>query len=308
MIKSCQTPPSLQPGDRLCVISPSGTLREHESLQQGVEIWRQRGYVVDYVSGYDGRWGYLAGSDAQRRQQLETAWLDKTCRGILCARGGYGGTRLLEQWQWPPQTSTQAPKWLIGFSDITSLLWSLGHIGIAGVHGPLLTTLSDEPDWSVQRLFDWVEGRHHKIPPLSGNGWVKGTVSGPLFPANLTVATHLLGTPHQPDLEGSILAIEDVGEAPYRIDRLLTQWRMMGILQRVQGVALGRFSGCQAPESIPSLTVEEVLRDRLCDLGIPIVANLPFGHSGVNATLPVGVPVELDGTTETLTVIPDLSR
>ncbi|HEY9659638.1 MAG TPA: LD-carboxypeptidase, partial [Allocoleopsis sp.] len=216
----CTIPAPLQPGDLLRVIAPSGALRELEALHKGIEIWRSRGYRVELCAGYDDRWGYLAGTDAGRRSQLAETLADPECRGILCARGGYGGARLLEDWQWGEVN----PKWLIGFSDITSLLWGLCCQGIAGVHAPLLTTLYAEPDWSVQRLFDWVEGR--SIPPLQGVGWGNGQASGILLPANLTVATHLLFTAVQPPLEGVILAFEDVTEAPYRIDRMLTQWRM----------------------------------------------------------------------------------
>lgn len=290
----CQPPAPLKPGDLLRVIAPSGTLRELGAFEQGVAIWRSRGYRVELTSGYADRWGYLAGTDCDRRQQLRTALVDPDCRGILCARGGYGGARLLEEWQWEMSDR----KWLIGFSDITALLMSLSLQGISGVHGPLLTTLAAEPDWSVQRLFDWVEGR--SLQPLQGRGWGQGYALGPLLPLNLTVATHLLGTAHQPDLTDVILAIEDVGEAPYRIDRMLTQWRLSGALSQIKGVAIGRFSQCQPPAGIPSFTVEEVLRDRLGDLGVPVVAELPFGHDGVNAALPVGVPVMLDGDRGTL--------
>lgn len=285
----CQPPPALKPGDLLRVIAPSGLLREFTAFEKGIEIWRSRGYQVELTPGFDDRWGYLAGQDGDRRQQLMTALKDPECRGILCARGGYGGTRLLEDWQWP----ACSPKWLIGFSDITSLLISLSQQGISGVHGPLLTTIAAEPDWSVQRLFDWVEGR--SLAPLQGTGWGGGRVTGVLLPVNLTVATHLLGTSYQPDFTNVILAIEDVSEAPYRIDRLLTQWRMMGALRQIKGIAIGRFSQCLPPANIPSFTVEEVLYDRLSDLGVPVVSDLPFGHDGVNAALPVGVSVCLDG-------------
>jgi muramoyltetrapeptide carboxypeptidase len=156
-----------------------------------------------------------------------------------------------------------------------------------------LTTLAAEPDWSVQRLFDWVEGR--SLAPLQGAGCGGGQAAGLLLPVNLTVATNLLGTPAQPDFADTILALEDVGEAPYRIDRMLTQWRLCGALQQVKGIAIGRFSQCDPPANIPSFTVEEVLRDRLGDLGIPVVSGLPFGHDGVNAALPVGISVQLDG-------------
>lgn len=303
----CQLPPPLKPGDLLRVIAPSGALREFEAFQEGVEIWRSRGYRVERQANWDAREGYLAGTDSERRQQLAEVWKDPECKGILCIRGGYGSARLLEDWTWSRQATgnsnreipqSKIQKWLIGFSDITNLLWSLSKLGVSGVHGPVLTTVAAEPEWSLNRLFDCVEGR--PLAPLTGVGWGGGKVSGILLPANLTIATHLLGTPVQPQLDGIILALEDVTEAPYRIDRMLTQWRMSGAFKGVRGIALGRFSRCYPPKDIPSWTVEEVLRDRLSDLGLPIVSDLPFGHDGANAALPVGQPVQLDADKGTL--------
>ena len=290
--KPCVVPPLLSPGDLLCVVSPSGRLQASEKFEEGLAIWRDRGYRIQLMEGYDRRWGYLAGKDMQRRQQLLNALENPECKGILCSRGGYGGTRLLENWVWPPSIVT-TPKWLIGFSDITSLLWSLGREGVSGVHGPVLTTIADEPAWSIDRLFSWVERR--KMAPLAGRGWGFAQASGLLLPGNLCVATHLLGTVAEPDLTDVILAFEDVGEAPYRLDRMLTQWRATGKLARVKGIALGRFSGWEPDETTVSLSVDEVMRDRLSDLDIPIVSGLPFGHDGSNAALPVGLPVQLEG-------------
>ena len=304
----------LQPGDLLRAISPSGTLRELTNFERGLEIWKSRGYRVELSPGFDDRWGYLAGSDENRVRQLADALNDPDCRGILCVRGGFGSTRLLEKGKVGQQENAKlqesenapspmpdaqfpipdshSPKWLIGFSDITALLWNHDKLGIWGVHGPLLATLGAEPDWSVDRLFDCVEGR--PLASLSGKGWGGGRATGRLFPANLTVATHLLGTPYQPDLTGAILAFEDVSEAPYRVDRMLTTWRMAGAFAGVRGIALGRFSRCEVDSKIPSFSIEEVLRDRLSDLNIPIVSDLPFGHDGVNAALPMGMMASLN--------------
>ncbi len=288
-MKLCQIPPLLKPGDLLRVIAPSGTLREFSAFEKGIEVWRDRGYQIQLTDGFDDRWGYLAGTDQARRLQLETALKDPDCRGLLCARGGYGGARLLENWTLP----MSKPKWLIGFSDVTSLLWRFAQQGISGVHAPLLTTIATEPDGSIQRLFDWLE--KNVLPPIQGTGWGNGQATGLLLPANLTVATHILNTPLQPDLSGVILALEDVSEAPYRLDRMLTQWRSSGAFRQIRGIALGRFSQCEPPANVPSFSVEEVMRDRLGDLGIPIVSGLPFGHDGENAALPVGIPVLLEG-------------
>ena len=124
--------------------------------------------------------------------------------------------------------------------------------------------------------------------------------------ANLTVATHLLGTPHWPDLDGAILVLEDVGEAPYRIERMLTHWRLGGALQRLGGIGLGSFSGCDdpTPQERSSFSLEEVLRERTADLGIPVVAGLPIGHGDCNAALPLGVRARLDGAGGGLALLP----
>jgi len=281
-------PQALQPGDILQVISPSGALRDLETYQQGLEVWRSQGYQI--ITPELQSWGYLAGTEAKRRQQLHEAWLNPQVRGILCLRGGYGTARLLEDWQWLPLAQ---PKWLIGFSDITNLLWSLYQQNIGSVHGAVLTTLGAEPQASIDRLFALVKGEN--LAPLQGLGWGGGKTQGILLAGNLTVATHLLGTPWLPDLTGVILALEDVNEAPYRIDRYLTHWRTSGALKLIKGIALGRFSGCEAPQGVSGWQVEEVLRDRLGDLGFPVVSGFPFGHDGENAALPVGGLVELDG-------------
>ncbi len=293
MVFALTLPPPLQKGDRLFVIAPSGALQEHQNFQAGLEIWQQQGYTLEIDPRIYQQWGYLAGTDQNRRHQLQDALLNLHCRGILCVRGGYGTTRLLENWShFSPRQ--EHPQWLIGFSDITGLLWSQFCQGWGGgLHGPVLTTLSQEPEWSLHRLWAAVGGE--SLDPLQGEGWGGGQAQGILLPGNLTVATHLLGTPLQPALAGVILAWEEVGEAPYRVDRMLTQWRMSGALESVRGIALGRFSQCEAPEGRLSFTLVEVLRDRLGDLGIPIVSDLPFGHDGPNAVLPVGAVVELDG-------------
>ena len=290
-MRACAMPAFLKPGDVLYAIAPSGAVQDPGAFQSGLHEWRSRGYRVKLALGWDDRYGYLAGTDDSRRHQLAMALGDSECKGILCIRGGWGAARVLENWTLPIDEAN--PKWLIGFSDITSLLWAWAMKGISGIHGPVLTTLGDEPEWSKQRLFDWVE--RGTIAPLFGEGWGGGTASGLLLPANLTVATHLLGTSVQPELDGVVLALEDVGEAPYRLDRLLTHWRMTGALTQVAGIALGRFSSCEVPEGYPSLSVEDLLRDRLSDLGIPVVSGLAFGHEGENAALPVGIKVSLNG-------------
>ena len=296
---SWKKPPFLQPGDTIVGISPSGPIKDVTAIEKAQEIMRSQGYNLELGKHWNDQYGYLAGTDEQRRDDLLEAFKNPNYKAIIAVRGGYGAARLLEEKDWKT-IFTNYPKWLIGFSDITSLLWKRAKVKISSIHGPVLTTLAQEPDWSLKRLFNYLKG--DPLPPLQGQGWGNGQGEGRLLPANLTVATNILGTPLQPPLNDVILALEDVGEAPYRVDRMLTQWRLLGAFSGVKGIALGRFSGSNGPAN--SWTVEEVLRDRLGDLGIPIVCELPFGHDGVNAILPVGMTVKLDGDRGSLTFIP----
>ncbi|MCP9798533.1 LD-carboxypeptidase, partial [Cyanobium sp. Lug-B] len=247
------------------------------------------------------RWGYLAGRDAERAGDLQPEAAPGQPAALLaCVRGGWGSARLLER---PLET---AGGWLLGFSDVTSLLWHRLATGQGGaIHGPLLTTLAAEPAWSRERLRALLFGE--PLADLAGESWVGGQAEGPLLAANLTVATHLLGTPHLPDLDGAILILEDVGEAPYRIERMLTHWRLCGALQRLGGLGFGSFEGCDDPTDPEGdanrFSLEQVLRERTADLGIPVLAGLPVGHGDVNAALPLGVRARLDADRGRLSLI-----
>jgi muramoyltetrapeptide carboxypeptidase len=306
-------PPPLRPGDRVDLVAASSALESDERLVAGLRILHGWGLEVgDGASLVGRRWGYLAGHDQERSADLAPRGpAGPTAPLLACVRGGWGAARLL------PEPCRPAPpwldplpsgQWLLGFSDVTSLLWARWARGWSGgVHGPLLTTLASEPAWSQERLHDLLFGR--AVAPLQGSGWVGGVGEGPLLTANLTVATHLLGTPHLPDLRGAIVVFEDVGEAPYRLERMLTHWRLSGVLGQLAGVGLGAFSGCvdrdradEAPQT--HFTAEQVLRERTADLGIPVVANLPVGHIPGNAALPVGVWARLDGDAGRLEVEP----
>ena len=286
-------PAPLQPGDRVQMVAASSALIGDAALARlaaGISVLEGWGLEVERPTLAGRSWGYLAGRDQERRGDLEAA----ARRGadlLACVRGGWGAARLLEQ------PLALPCRWLLGFSDVTSLLWAQLAQGQGGaIHGPLLTTLGAEPAWSQERLRAVLFGA--PLAPLQGEGWVGGSAKGPLLAANLTVATHLLGTPHLPDLRGAILVLEDVGEAPYRIERMLTHWRLCGALQQLGGIGLGAFSDCDGNSggaSFDCFSLEQVLRERTADLGMPVVAGLPVGHVTGNGALPLGAMAELDG-------------
>jgi len=284
----------LRPGDAMAVVAASSALADAERLHQGVSLLESWGLCCRPHSAVGRHWGYLAGRDEQRLADL----CPETPVSLLaCARGGWGAARLLER-QIPWQ-----PGWLLGFSDVTALLWGRLAAGFdGGVHGPLLTTLPSEPAWSQQRLRQLLFGE--ALPDLQGQGLGGGIASGPLLVANLTVASHLLGSPWIPGLDGAILILEDVGEAPYRIDRMLTHWRLCGALHRLAGLGFGSFSACEddRPDEL-SFTVKQVLEERTADLNIPRVMDLPVGHQCGNAALPLGRQARLDGDNGQLSLL-----
>ncbi|MEB3165807.1 MAG: LD-carboxypeptidase [Cyanobacteriota bacterium] len=295
-------PLPLRSGDRVRLAAASSALDPAalERLQAGVAELESWGLQVDPHAEPLRRWGHLAGADGERRADLQGD--GRPLPLLACIRGGWGAARLLE----PAGAATPPPgadaRWLLGFSDVTSLLWARLAAGLGGgVHGPMLTSLAAEPDWSRQRLRDLLFGR--SLPALPGEPWRGGVAEGPLLVGNLTVATHLLGTAHLPALQGAVLVLEDVGEAPYRIDRLLTHWRLCGALQQLAGIGFGRFSGCDDPDS--PVAVDAVLRERTADLGIPVLAGLAVGHEPGNAALPLGVRARLDADAGQLELLPD---
>jgi muramoyltetrapeptide carboxypeptidase len=294
-------PAPLRRGDRVGLVAASSALDDGAKLAAGLELLRGWGLVVeDRPALLERRWGYLAGVDAERAADLVA---EPPPALLACVRGGWGAARLLER------PLALGKGWLLGFSDVTSLLWARVAQGQGGaVHGPLLTTLAAEPAWSQERLRALLFGE--PVPDLEAVGWRGGVAEGPLLVANLTVATHLLGTPHLPALDGAILVLEDVGEAPYRIERMLTHWRLCGALQRLAGLAFGNFEGWEEADGRREgpaehrFGLEAVLRERSLDLGIPVVAHLPVGHAPGNGALPLGVRARLDGGRGHLGLLP----
>jgi muramoyltetrapeptide carboxypeptidase len=279
-------PPPLRAGDRVQLAAASSALQADalERMEAGIAVLEGWGLQVDRHHEPLRRWGHLAGSDPER-----LADLTPQAPLVACLRGGWGSARLLEAASEPRQP--QKPHWLLGFSDLTSVLWARQAAGIpGGIHGPMLTSLAAEPAWSQERLRQLLFGE--PLAALSGSSWQPGVAEGPLLVGNLTVATHLLGTRHLPDLRGVVLVLEEVSEAPYRLDRMLTHWRLSGALQQLAGIGFGSFSNCDDPGS--PLSWHAVLQERTADLGIPVLADLAVGHAPGNAALPIGQRVRLD--------------
>ena len=253
----------------------------------------EQGWHLELPSSIFRQWRYFSGRDQERLADLTAAWHDPSVDAVITLGGGWGAARVLEAgFQFPRRA-----KWSLGFSDPSALLLAQWAAGLPGaVHGS-----SGGSDEQWERTVDLLSGR--SVAPLSGRGVRAGAVIGPLVVTNLTVATHLIGSPWFPDLVGAILVLEDVGEAPYRVDRILTQWRTAGLLEGVAGIACGRFSWDMDDILPGDFSMEEILEERLGDLGIPLVLDLPVGHRGPNMALPIGALARLDGRQGCLTLL-----
>lgn len=288
--------PRLREGSHVRVIAPASPFPVAD-FERGVARLRER-YRVTYRDDIAGRRGYLAGDDARRFTELEEALGDPDVDAIVPVRGGYGATRLLRFLV--PANVRAANKLLVGFSDVTALhaLWA--RAGLRSIHGPMVAALGRAAPVEVARWIATVEGTSG--PALTGlEAIAGGAAEGPLLGGNLAVLCALSGTPHAPPIDGAVLFLEDVGEAPYRVDRMLTTLRDAGWLRRVAAIALGSFTAC-APRD-DGVSVEEVLAERLADLGVPVVGGIPAGHQRDNLELPFGAPVRVDASAGVLALL-----
>lgn len=310
MVPAPLRPRPLRPGARVHVVAPSGPVPA-DRLGTGLAVLRDLvPGEISLAPNLTMRAGYFAGDDRARLAALQVALADPTIDAVVCARGGYGMTRLLPLLD--PARLAAAPKLLLGFSDITGLLaWSLAQVGLASVHGPVVAQLATLCADDRERLALLLRGEDPgSLSAETGAILHGGVVEGPLFAGNLEVLRSLLGTRAFPDLSGCVLALEEIGERPYRIDRILTQLLTSGALRGVRGVAVGQLVACDEPETgnPDSPTAEEVVLERLGVLGVPVVTGFPFGHSSDrNAALPVGSVVRLDAEHAALTMLEPLT-
>lgn len=270
------------------MVAPSGPF-DRERFELAVGRLRER-FDVRYDDGIFSIDGYLAGNDARRLGELRAALRDDEVRAIVAARGGFGATHLLPDL--PVAEVRAADKLLVGFSDITALHATWARAGLRSVHGPMVAKLGRASEDELDRWSALLGG---VVPaPITGLEVVAGGVArGPLLGGNLAVLCSLVGTPYAPPLDGAVLFVEDVGERPYRVDRMLTQLEHAGFFDRAAGLALGAFSDCMPGKD--GVTVEDVLRRRLSSLPIPVLSGVAAGHIEGNLPLPFGAPVELDG-------------
>jgi muramoyltetrapeptide carboxypeptidase len=287
----------LRKGDTVALIAPAGPLSTEEEFARAKRVVESLGLVPRLGRNAAKHDGYLAGSDDQRAADFNEAARDPKVRGIFALRGGYGTMRILDAIDYAALAGD--PKVVVGYSDLTALLNAIAQrTGLVTFHGPVAALSqfgADETEWlrravmSAAPIGELVAGGVHT---MSGGG-ARGHLRG----GNLSLVTALIGTPYAIDTAGALLVLEEVDEAPYRIDRMLTQLRLSGALAKAAGILIGRCRNCDVDAEHPyaAMPFARVLWDRLGDLGVPVLSDLPIGHDGEQWTIPIGLEAELHG-------------
>ena len=279
-------------GAPIAVIAPCSAYNEAR-FEQGLALLREAGHAPHPLPGLLAPHRYLAADDETRLGQLIEALTDPRWAAVWIARGGYGLTRLLDRLN---LAAVSRP--VIGFSDVTALFNAMDVAGAQrAIHGPVVHSLGITDEASLDHLWRLLDGA--PTEPLPGEVWREGDVTAPLVGGNLCMLASTAGTAQQLDARGCILLLEEIGEYAYRVDRALQQLRSSSQLEGLAGVALGEFRDCHVPEGV-SWTVDDILREHLEPLGVPILAGLPIGHGPANRAFVVGKPARLSGNTLTL--------
>lgn len=280
-------PAPLVPRSRVQLIAPASPF-DQPRFEAGTALLERR-YEVTQGDALFARRGFLAGPDAARLRDLQAALRDPSVGAILPARGGYGATRLLPALDLGE--IARGSKWLVGLSDITALHAVWARAGLCSIHGAMVCSLPDASPALQAAWFGLLEG-DSPAPLTNLSCLAPGRAQGRLFGGNLTVLSALVGTPYLPPLEDVVLLLEDIGERPYRLDRMLTTMLQAGFFRGVRAVVLGQFTDCNA--GADAVSAHDVLVERLSTLGVPVLANAPFGHIAENTPLLLGSHAQVD--------------
>ncbi|MBN2241541.1 MAG: LD-carboxypeptidase [Acidobacteria bacterium] len=288
-------PPRLKKGDSVAIVAPAGPVPGSEGLEEGVAILEKMGFRVHYSERIFQSARYLAGDDTSRGDELLQAFEDDSIRAVVGLRGGYGCARLVPRIM--AMRRPERAKIFMGFSDLTTLHLLLNrHLGWITLHGPMAMTLGrGAPSQGMEShllslLTDPAYRPALRFPQLET--WKPGTAEGVLTGGCLSIITASIGTSYEIDTKGKILFLEDLGEPPYRLDRMITQLRLCGKLESVEGVLLGSFHDCDPEEG--DYSARDVLKEMLEELHVPVLANFPAGHGPENWPLPLGARIRMD--------------
>jgi muramoyltetrapeptide carboxypeptidase len=301
-------PKALKLGDTIGIIAPaSPTINENIKAAEDTLI--EMGFKVKLGKSPYERYGYLSGTDSTRANDINKMFIDEEIKAIICVRGGYGTPRILDLLDYDAIKNN--PKIFVGYSDITALHIAFTQkCNLVTYHGPMLSSdiIKDFSEFSKDKLFKTLMNPEplgkisnpvgEEIVTING-GIAEGTIIG----GNLSLIVATIGTPYEIDVKGKLLFIEEIGEEPYKIDRMLNQLRLSGKLEDASGIILGDFNNCESGKHEENLTLSQVIDDHIKPLKKPTIYNLQAGHCDPMVTLPFGVMARLDADKGELTIL-----
>ncbi len=290
-------PPYLKSGDSVAIFAASNkvTKAEMEAGKRVLESWGLKIREADNLYNVDGRY---AGTVEERTDGLQSLIDNPNIHAIIAARGGYGSTQIIDKIDFTPLKNN--PKWFVGYSDVTAFHIALNNMGIESIHGAMARNLSDED--SAETLRRALFGERKNLTIDTNNNCIEGEASGRLVGGNLSLIYSMGGTIFDLNAKNAILFIEDTGEANYAIDRMLTNLKLSGKLNAVKGIVVGDFTNMNQGSDLP---IEQIIIDKVKDLGIPVMYGVKCGHDTKNLALYLGRPVTLKVTPSKATVIFD---
>ncbi|MCH7400895.1 LD-carboxypeptidase [Belliella kenyensis] len=306
-------PISLHKGDQIGLISPSAATSDRIQFMFAQEALEALGFKVKLGKNLKNRHGHLAGTDEERADDLNEMFADRDVRGIVCIRGGSGASRILPLIDY--ELIKKNPKPLLGYSDITAIHNALqAKAGLISFHGPNGTgswnsfNVKQFEEMFFNKSLITFENENQKSDDLviKGNrtiGIYPGVVEGKILGGNLTVLTALSGTPYLPDFADAILFLEDIGEDPYKIDRMMSTLKLNGTLDKIRGFVFGQCTDCTPSSGYGSLTLDDILDDYILPLKIPAYKGAMIGHIPKQFIIPIGAKVKLDADKGTITMI-----
>ncbi len=299
-------PPRLRVGDTVGLVNPASFL-DPEDVEIAKKELAQLGLNVKLAAHVRDRYGYLGGRDADRAADINSMFADSSVRALIAMRGGWGSSRILQMLDY--DLIRRQPKIITGYSDITALLLAIyARSGVVTFHGPVGTS-----DWN-RFTVEWVKRILFSGEAVTlRNPWfdlqyrvetlTAGIARGRLVGGNLSVLAGMVGSPYLPEWQGTILFVEEIGEEVYRIDRMLTQLKLAGILDRISGFIFGQCKDCNPEEPDKSLSFRQMLSERIKPLGIPAWYGSMIGHMKDKFTVPVGALVEIDALRGTVKLL-----
>jgi len=301
-----QLPTALKQGDKVALIAPSSPPENHSLVESGAYFIKNLGLVPVIGESCYSQYGYLSGNDDIRAYDINWAFADPSISGIFCIRGGYGLQRILDKIDF--ESIKNNPKFFCGYSDITALHNAIpDRTGLISFHTPMLSTpkFAEADPYTLEHFTRQIFGNSKgKIINPKGHEWKflqNGKAKGELCGGNLSIIVSSLKTPYEINCTGKILFIEEVEEAPYKIDRMLNQLRLAGKLDECVGIIFGDFADCMSPEPEKSLTINEIIQN--LKLKVPILWNFRCGHCYPTASLPMGMTARLDATSDTFEIL-----